>query len=140
MEIKTGDAVRIHYTGTLADGVVFDSSRERDPLEFVLGKRMIIEGIEKALIGRKAGEHVRITIPAAEAYGDVDDSLLFEVPLHEVPPHITPSAGLRLTLSAPEGDMDVTVAHVDKDRIVLDANHPLAGKSLAFEIEVIAVK
>ncbi|MCL2123527.1 MAG: peptidylprolyl isomerase [Desulfovibrionaceae bacterium] len=139
MPIKNGDAVRVHYTGTLADGVVFDSSRERDPLEFVLGKRMLIEGFEKALIGRKAGEHVRVTIPAAEAYGDVDSSLLFEVPLREVPSHITPEAGLQLSLSSPEGDMDVTVTHVDNDRIVLDANHPLAGKELHFDIEVISV-
>jgi len=139
MAIKKGDTVRVHYTGTLEDGVVFDSSRERDPLEFVLGKRMLIEGFEKALIGREAGEHMQVTIPAAEAYGDVDDALLFEVPIHEVPAHITPEAGLQLSLSSPEGDMDVTVTHVDSDRIVLDANHPLAGKALTFDIEVISV-
>jgi len=139
MTIRKGDTVRVHYTGTLADGVVFDSSRERDPLEFVLGKRMLIEGFEKALIGRKAGEHVRVTIPAAEAYGDVDEQLIFNVPRSEVPPHITPEAGLRLSLSSPESDMDVTITHVDADSIVLDANHPLAGKELTFDIEVVSV-
>jgi peptidylprolyl isomerase len=139
MAIRKGDSVRVHYTGTLADGAVFDSSRDRDPLEFVLGKRMMIEGFEKALIGRKAGEHVRVTIPAAEAYGDVDDSLLFKVPLSEVPPHITPEPGLQLSLSSPEGDMEVTVAQVDDAMIVLDANHPLAGKDLTFDIEVVSV-
>jgi len=139
MIIKEGDTVRVHYTGTLADGAVFDSSRERDPLEFVLGKRMLIEGFENALIGRKAGEHVRVTIPAGEAYGDVDEQLIFNVPLSEVPPHITPEAGLCLSLSSPEGDMDVTITHVDADSIVLDANHPLAGKELTFDIEVVSV-
>ena len=138
MAIRKGDSVRVHYTGTLADGAVFDSSRDRDPLEFVLGKRMMIEGFEKALLGRQAGEHVRVTIPAAEAYGDVDDSLMFKVPLSEVPPHITPEPGLQLSLSSPEGDMEVTVAQVGDAMIVLDANHPLAGKDLTFDIEVVS--
>ena len=139
MGIKNGDTVRVHYTGTLADGTVFDSSREREPLECVLGKRMLIEGFEKALIGRGAGERVRVTIPAGEAYGDVDNSLLFEVPLSEVPAHITPEPGLQLSLSSPEGDMEVTIAHVDGNGIVLDANHPLAGKELTFDIDIISV-
>ena len=139
MAIRQGDSVRVHYTGTLADGVVFDSSRERDPLEFVLGERMLIEGFENALIGRNAGEHIRVTIPAAEAYGDVDHNLMFKVPLHEVPPHITPEPGLQLSLSSPEGDMEVAIARVDNDTLMLDANHPLAGKDLTFEIEIISV-
>jgi len=139
MAIKEGDAVRVHYTGTLADGVVFDSSREREPLEFVLGRRMLIEGFEKALIGREAGDRVRVTIPAAEAYGEVDEDLLFKVPLGEVPAHITPEPGLQLSLTASEGDMEVTVARVDGDMVVLDANHPLAGKELTFDIEVVSI-
>jgi peptidylprolyl isomerase len=140
MTIKAGDTVRVHYTGTLADGTVFDSSRDRDPLEFILGQNMLIEGFEKALAGRESGEHIRVTIPAAEAYGDVDDALLFKVPLSEVPSHITPEPGLHLSLSSPEGDMDVTITHVDDSMVVLDANHPLAGKELTFDIEVISVK
>ena len=139
MAIRTGDTVRVHYTGMLADGAVFDSSRDREPLEFVLGKRMMIEGFEKALLGRKAGEHVRVTIPAAEAYGGSDDNLMFKVPLSEVPPHITPEPGLQLSLSSSEGDMEVTVTHVDEAMIVLDANHPLAGRDLTFDIEVVSV-
>jgi len=140
MAIKQGDTVRVHYTGTLADGTVFDSSRDREPLEFIPGRKMLIEGFEKALMGRQAGERVQVTIPAAEAYGDVDESLLFRVPLAEVPAHITPTPGLQLSLSAPEGDMEVTITHVDADMVVLDANHPLAGKDLIFEIEVVSVK
>ena len=139
MAIKRGDSVRVHYTGTLADGVVFDSSRDRNPLEFVLGKRTLIEGFEKALIGRNAGDQVQVTIPADEAYGDVKEQLIFKVPLGEVPPHITPAPGLQLSLSSPEGDLEVTVTHVGGDMIVLDANHPLAGKDLTFDIEVVSV-
>ena len=139
MAIRRGDSVRVHYTGTLADGEIFDSSRERSPLEFVLGKRMMIEGFEKALIGRKVGEHVRVTIPADEAYGEVDENLIFKVPLREVPSHITPEPGLQLTLSSHDGDMEVTMTHVDSDMVVLDANHPLAGKDLTFDIEVVSV-
>jgi len=139
MTIKKGHTVRVHYTGTLADGTVFDSSRERDPLEFVLGKRTLIEGFERALIGRSVGEHIRVTIPADEAYGQPDDRLIFEVPLRDVPSHITPEPGLQLSLSAPDGDMDVTISHVDDSKVVLDANHPLAGKELTFDIEVISV-
>ena len=139
MAIKRGDSVRVHYTGTLADGAVFDSSRDRNPLEFVLGKRMLIEGFETALIGRSAGDQVRVTIPATEAYGDVNEQLIFNVPLGEVPPHITPEPGLQLSLSSPEGDLEVTVTHVGGDMIVLDANHPLAGKDLTFDIEVVSV-
>jgi peptidylprolyl isomerase len=140
MTIKKGDTVRVHYTGTLADGTEFDSSRDRDPLEFILGKNMLIEGFEKALVGRQAGEHVRVTIPAAEAYGDVDENLLFKAPLPEIPSHIAPEPGLQLSLSSPEGDMEVTITRVDDSTVVLDANHPLAGKDLTFDIEVVSVK
>ncbi|MCL1985512.1 MAG: peptidylprolyl isomerase [Betaproteobacteria bacterium] len=139
MAIQKGDTVRVHYTGMLADGAVFDSSRERDPLEFVLGRGTLIEGFEKALLGREAGERVQVTIPAAEAYGTVDNDLMFKVPLSEVPAHITPEPGLQLSLSSPEGDMEVTITHVDDNMVVLDANHPLAGKELTFDIEIIAV-
>jgi peptidylprolyl isomerase len=139
MAIKKGDTIRVHYTGSLADGVVFDSSRDRDPLEFVLGKGTMIEGFEKALTGRQVGDHLRVTISAAEAYGEVDDSLMFQVPLSEVPPHITPEPGLQLSLSSSEGDMEVTIAQVDDAMIVLDANHPLAGQDLTFDIEVVSV-
>jgi len=140
MTIKQGNTVRVHYTGTLADGTVFDSSRDRGPLEFVLGRKMLIEGFEKALMGKQAGEQVRVTIPAAEAYGDVDETLLFRVPLREIPSHITPAPGLQLSLSSPEGDMEVIITHVDAGTVTLDANHPLAGKDLTFEIEVVSVK
>lgn len=140
MPAKNGDTLRVHYTGTLEDGTEFDSSRGRAPLEFVLGKRMLVEGFERAVVGREAGETLRVTIPPAQAYGDMDADLLFTVPLSEVPPHLALEPGLRLALSSPEGDMDVTVRHLNETSVVLDANHPLAGRELTFEIEIISVK
>ncbi len=140
MPIKDGDTVQVHYTGTLDDGSVFDSSRERDPLEFVLGKGMLIAGFEAAVVGRDVGETVTVEIEPASAYGEVDTDLVFTVPRSEVPEHISPEAGLPLQLSNEEGTMDVTITEVTDDSIVLDANHPLAGKTLKFEIEIISVK
>ncbi len=140
MPVKNGDTIRVHYTGTLQDGMEFDSSRGRDPLEFVMGTGMLIEGFEKALLGKEPGDAVHVEIPAAEAYGDVDESLLFEVPLSEVPDHISPEKGMQLSLSSPEGDMEVTISHMDENVLVLDANHPLAGKDLIFDIEILSVK
>ena len=139
MSIKNGDTIRAHYTGTLADGTEFDSSRGRDPLEFVMGKQMLIAGFEQALLGRAAGDKLRVTIPPLEAYGEIDQELLFEVPLAEVPAHITPEKGLQLSLSSPEGEMEVRIVHVDDQKLVLDGNHPLAGQELTFEIEIVSV-
>ena len=139
MPIKNGDTVRAHYTGTLADGTEFDSSRGRAPLEFIMGEHMLIAGFERAVLGRTVGEKVNVSIPPAEAYGEMDEELLFEVPRSEVPPHITPEPGLQLSLNSPEGDMEVTIAHVDEHKLVLDGNHPLAGKELNFEIEIVSV-
>ncbi len=140
MPIKKGDTVRAHYTGTLEDGMVFDSSRERDPLEFVLGKGMLIPGFEAAVEGHEPGETVTVTIPPAEAYGEVDPELVFTVARAQVPDHIPLEVGTPLQLSNEQGQMDVTITEVGADEITLDANHPLAGKTLTFEIEIVSVK
>lgn len=140
MPIKKGDKVRVHYTGTLADGTVFDSSRERDPLEFTLGKGMLIPGFEAAVEGHEAGETVTVTIPPDQAYGDADPELVFTVARAQVPSHIPLEAGVPLQLSNEQGQMDVTITEVGADEITLDANHPLAGKELTFEIEIVEVK
>ena len=139
MPIKKGDTVRAHYTGTLEDGTVFDSSRERDPLEFVLGKGMLIPGFEAAVEGREAGETVTVTIAPEDAYGEADPELLFTVPRAQVPDHIPLNVGVPLQLSNEQGQMDVTITEVGADEITLDANHPLAGKTLTFEIEIVSV-
>ncbi len=140
MPIKNDDTVQVHYTGTLTDGSVFDSSVERDPLEFTVGAQMIIPGFENAIIGKEVGDKVTVTIDPAEAYGEVDPELIFEVPLSEVPENITPEPGLQLQLSNDEGDLNVTIDDVTETSIMLNANHPLAGQTLVFEIEVISVK
>ncbi|MBQ9452161.1 MAG: peptidylprolyl isomerase [Desulfovibrio sp.] len=140
MPIKKGDTVQAHYTGTLEDGTVFDSSRERAPLEFVLGNGTLIPGFERAVEGHEPGETVTVTIPSSEAYGDVDPELIFTVPRAQVPDHIPLEVGTPLQLSNEQGQMDVTITEVGADEITLDANHPLAGKTLTFEIEIVSVK
>ena len=140
MPIKNGDTVQVHYTGRLADGTIFDSSRERDPLEFVMGRQMLIAGFEAAVVGKEAGDTVTAVIPPDQAYGDVDEELIFTVASSQVPGNITPEVGMQLQLSSEDGTMDVTIADVTADEIVLDANHPLAGKELTFEIEIISIK
>ena len=140
MPATNGDTVRVHYTGTLDDGTVFDSSRERDPLEFVLGQGSLIPGFESAVEGREAGEKVCVTLPPDKAYGDVDRELIFTVPRAQVPDHIPLNAGVPLQLSNEQGQMDVTITEVGADEITLDANHPLAGKTLTFEIEIVEIR
>jgi peptidylprolyl isomerase len=140
MPAKNGDTLRVHYTGTLEDGTVFDSSRGHEPQEFILGGRTFLEDFENALLGREAGDRLRVTIPAGRAFGDADETLLFTVPPDEIPGRIAPHPGLRLFLTSPEGDLEVTVVHADKRAVILDANHPLAGKTLHFDIEILSVK
>ena len=140
MPIKDGDTLRVHYTGTLADGTVFDSSKERDPLEFTLGRGMLIRGFEAAVLGREAGDVVTTTIPPENAYGAVDPELIFTVARAQVPSHIPLEVGTPLQLSNEQGQMDVTITEVDAEEVTLDANHPLAGKALTFEIEILEIK
>lgn len=140
MPIKDGDTVKVHYTGSLADGTIFDSSRERDPLEFVMGKKMLIAGFEAAVMGKEIGDTVTTNIPPDQGYGEADPELVFTVARAQVPAHITPEVGMQLQLSSDEGAMDVTIVDVGLDEITLDANHMLAGKTLTFEIEVVDVK
>lgn len=140
MAIKNGDTVKVHYTGSLPDGTVFDSSREREPLEFVMGRKMLIPGFEAAVMGRDVGDKVTAHIPPDQGYGNADPELVFEVDRANVPAEITPEVGMRLQLSSEEGAMEVTVTEVGEDTVTLDANHPLAGKTLAFDIEVVSVR
>lgn len=139
MSIKKGDTVRVHYTGTLADGTVFDSSRERDPLEFTLGKGTLIPGFEAAVEGRELNDVVSVTIPPDQGYGESDPELIFTVARAQVPDHIPLNVGVPLQLSNEQGQMDVTITDVSEDEVTLDANHPLAGKELTFEIEIVGV-
>ncbi|WP_278338428.1 FKBP-type peptidyl-prolyl cis-trans isomerase [Desulfovibrio piger] len=112
MAIKNGDTLRVHYTGTLSDGTVFDSSREREPLEFTMGKGMLIPGFEAAVMGHEAGETVTVTIPPSQAYGESDPELVFTVDRAQVPDHIPLTVGVPLQLSNEQGQMDVTITEV----------------------------
>ena len=137
---KKGDKVQVHYTGKTGDGVVFDSSREREPLEFRLGSGMVIQGFENAVLGLKIGQSVTAFIPANEGYGSVQDELIFNVPVEQFPDNIVPEIGLQLQLQNPDGGGTVvTITGISASEVTMDANHILAGKDLTFDIELVAI-
>ena len=139
-EVKTGDTVRIHYTGTLTDGTVFDSSNGRDPLEFVVGSGQIIGGLDKALPGMQVGEKKSVPVPCLEAYGESNPEARQSIPRNEIPPHIPLDLGAQLQVQTQTGQtMVVVAAEVTDTEVTLDANHPLAGKDLVFDIELVAI-
>lgn len=139
-QAKSGDTVRIHYTGTLSDGTTFDSSREREPLEFTLGASQIIPGLEREIDGMSVGETRTVTVPAAEAYGSRDPSRQQVIERSMVPAHIPLDLGTQLQLQTPEGQaVMVVVAAVTEQEVTLDANHPLAGEDLTFEVEMVEI-
>lgn len=141
MAIENGDTVKVHYIGTLVDGTQFDSSREegREPLEFVVGKGMMIPGFEAAVMGREQGDRFVVDIPCKDAYGEVDKELIFTVQRSQVPSHIPAEVGTPIQLSNEQGNMYATITEVTPEEITLDANNPLAGKDLHFDIEIVAV-
>ncbi len=137
---KDGDIVQVHYTGKLTDGTVFDTSVGKDPLEFAIGKEQMIPGFEKAILGMKVGEKKTFTIPAAEAYGERVDGLTSEVSRELLPPDMTPAVGAQLQTRLSNGSiLTVTITEVKEKTVTIDANHPLAGKDLTFEVEIIKI-
>lgn len=141
MEVaKKGNRVKVHYTGKLQDGTIFDSSIEREPLEFVVGDGNMIKGFDKAVEGMQKGETVTANIPSSEAYGERRTDMMVEVPIDQVPENINPTVGQQLSIQQANGqNMPVVVAAVTADKITLDANHPLAGKDLTFEINLVEI-
>ncbi|WP_037310920.1 FKBP-type peptidyl-prolyl cis-trans isomerase [Ruegeria halocynthiae] len=138
--IKQGDTVRIHYTGTLLDGKVFDSSEGRDPLEFVVGSGQIIPGLDSAMPGLGAGEKKRVEIACQDAYGPINPAMRQDIPREGIPDDIPLEPGTQLQMQTPDGQaMPVTVIEANDATVTLDANHPLAGQDLIFEIEVVSV-
>ncbi|HEX8386759.1 MAG TPA: peptidylprolyl isomerase [Rubricoccaceae bacterium] len=134
----SGDTVHIHYTGTLADGSEFDSSRGREPLRFTLGAGEVVPGFDRAVDGMAVGETKTVTIPAAEAYGEHDAENTLVVPADQLPAGVR--LGDRLALGTPDGrEVPVVVSELDADAATLDANHELAGKALTFEITLVRV-
>lgn len=140
-EVKEKDTVVVHYTGKLTSGEVFDSSEGKNPLEFTIGAGQLIPGFEKAVLGMKKEESKTFDIPSAEAYGDVRDDLRYEVPKSNFPENIDPEPGMRLSMGTGDGqEIPVTVTNVGPEVVNLDANHPLAGKDLVFEVKVMEIK
>ena len=137
---KADDTVKVHYTGKFEDGTVFDSSEGRDPLEFTLGKKMVIPGFEAATMGMSPGEKTTVNIPAEEAYGHHREDMVMEVARSNMPPEIQPEVGQVLQIGQSQDQMlQVMVAQVTEESVVLDANHPLAGMDLVFEIELLEI-
>ncbi len=141
---KDGSKVKVHYKGTLEDGNVFDSSEGKDPIQFELGKKMVVPGFEAAITGMKVGEKKTVTLEPKDAYGDPNPQMMQEVPLEAVKQAgIEPKEGMVLGLSHPQApgqQMPARVLEVGKDTVKLDLNHPLAGKKLTFEVELVDVE
>lgn len=133
---KSGDTVKVHYTGKFEDGTVFDSSEGKDPLLFHLGKNEIIPGFEKAIIGMEPGEKKTVEIEAADAYGEPRKELVQKVEKKHLPKDLTPEVGLQLQIGEPKDGVVVTITEIDDETITLDGNHPLAGKKLIFNVEL----
>ena len=140
-EAKTGDTVKINYVGTLNDGQMFDSSEGRDPLEFVVGSGQIIKGLDAAIPGMTVGDKKTVNVPCDQAYGQSNPDARQAVPREQIPADIPVAVGTQLQMQTPQGQVvPVTVAEVSDTEVTLDANHPLAGQDLNFDIEVVEIK
>ena len=139
--VNDGDTVRIHYTGKMEDGTVFDSSLEREPLEFTLGEGTIIPGFEEAVMGMQVGQSKTVTISPEKAYGPHLDEMVLVIEREQLPPELNPTVGQRLQMQQQDGRaVIVLVTDVSETTMTVDANHPLAGKDLTFEIELVEIK
>ncbi len=137
---ENGNTVKIHYKGTLEDGSVFDTSEGREPLEFKIGSGQVIVGFEEAVSGMSIGEKKSVTIPVDKAYGPRNEDLVIAAPKEHVPDDINPEVGQKLQMGGPNGELVlVTVVEITDTHVKLDANPPLAGKDLNFDIELVEV-
>ena len=140
-QAQQGNIVRVHYTGRLDDGSVFDSSEGGEPLEFTIGQGQMIPGFEQGVVGMELGESRTVTIAADQAYGVYQPQGVIEVDRSEIPPTIQLEVGLQLQATGPDGHpAQLTVIELSEDKVKMDGNHPLAGKDLTFEIEVIGIR
>jgi FKBP-type peptidyl-prolyl cis-trans isomerase 2 len=137
-----GDKIKVHYSGKFEDGTEFDTSKEREPLEFTLGSGAVIPGFEKSIIGMEIGEKKTVTIPAEEAYGLRHEELIWKREKTEFPEGVTPAVGKQvgIRLNQPDAPLiNALITEVSEDNVTLDANHPLAGKTLVFDIELVGI-
>ena len=140
-QAKKGDNVKIHYHGKLTDGSTFDNSEGREPLAFEIGSGMVIKGFDDGVTGMTIGEKKTIEIPAIDAYGEKQEDMVMAFPKDEFPPEMEPVIGMQLNMSNGQGqDFPVVVIEIKEEAVVLDANHPLAGKDLIFDLELIDIE
>lgn len=138
---EDGDTVQVHYTGTLDDGTVFDSSRDREPLEFELGARQVIPGFEDAVRGLEVGDSVEVQLSPDQAYGERNEELLVDVAKSDLPDGLEPEVGQTLEVRTDDDEpMAAWVSEIGDDSITVDLNHPLAGRELNFEVELVDVR
>lgn len=135
------DTVKVHYTGKLPDGTIFDTSTDKAPLQFIIGRQEVIPGFEEAVMGMVMGEQKTATVPADQAYGASREDLVEEIPRADLPEDIDPRVGAQLEVTRQDGSIfHVMVVDVGESTVTLDANHPLAGRDLIFELELLEIK
>jgi peptidylprolyl isomerase len=140
VQTKSGDRVKIHYTGKLEDGTIFADSKKGEPLEFTLGAGQVIPGVDEAVHGMEPGQSKKVTIPSDKAYGPRREELTQDIPKDQLPEEMQPQVGQRMRVDQPNGEpMIVSITAVSDSNITIDANHPLAGKDLDFELELLEV-
>ena len=141
IQVRENNTVKVHYVGKLSDGQVFDTSEGKEPLEFTLGQGKLIPGFEKGLIDMKLNEKKTITISQEDAYGEARQDLIQEVDKSQLPEDITPKVGMGLVSKSSDGnEMNLLIVEVKEATIVIDGNHPLAGKELIFDLEVVDIQ
>lgn len=138
--VKNGDTVKAHFTGRLENGEAFTRSEDENPLEFTLGTGELIPGVERGIVGMEVGEKKTIPVPPEQAYGPRREELVVEVKRNDIPENIDPALGKHLLLQTPEGDsITAIITDIGKDTVTLDANHPLAGVTLFFDLELVEI-
>lgn len=139
-QIKSGDTVKVHYHGKLTNGETFDTSEGRAPLEFTVGSGQVIKGFDDALMDMKVGEKKTVQIPVNDAYGERREDMIVEYPRQEFPEDMNPEVGMQLNMSDAQGNnFPVVITEIQEELVILDANHPLAGQDLIFDLEVVSI-
>ncbi len=140
-QVKKGDTIKVHYHGKLVDGTTFDSSEGREPLEFEVGSGMVIPGFDDGVTGMAVGEKKTVTIPADDAYGPKQEDMIMEFPKERFPAEMVPEVGMQLNMNNGQGQsFPVVIVEVQDAVVILDANHPLAGQELIFDLELVEIK